>query len=72
MTDIFISYASEDRDSVEPLVKALERQGWSLGPFLELTTFKLFRYRPQIRGKYRALTNKHKERGEYQGINIHV
>ena len=30
MADIFISYASEDRDRVIPIVKALEEQGWSL------------------------------------------
>jgi cation transport ATPase len=30
MDDIFISYASEDRPRVEPLVKALEAQGWSV------------------------------------------
>jgi len=30
MSDIFISYASEDRDRVKPLAKALENQGWSV------------------------------------------
>jgi len=30
MADIFISYAREDRESVEPLAKALEEQGWSV------------------------------------------
>jgi len=30
MTDIFISYASEDRSRIEPLAKALEDQGWSV------------------------------------------
>lgn len=30
MSDIFISYASEDRSRVEPLVRALEGQGWSI------------------------------------------
>jgi formylglycine-generating enzyme required for sulfatase activity len=30
MTDIFISYANEDIDRVEPLAKALESQGWSV------------------------------------------
>ena len=30
MADIFISYASEDRDRVKPLAKALENQGWSV------------------------------------------
>lgn len=30
MADIFISYASEDRDRAEPLAKALEEQGWSV------------------------------------------
>jgi hypothetical protein len=29
MADIFISYASEDRDRVMPIIKALEEQGWS-------------------------------------------
>jgi formylglycine-generating enzyme required for sulfatase activity len=29
MADIFISYASEDRDRVVPIVKALEEEGWS-------------------------------------------
>ncbi len=30
MNDIFISYASEDRDRVEPLATALEKVGWSV------------------------------------------
>jgi hypothetical protein len=30
MSDIFISYASEERDRVQPLVGALERTGWSI------------------------------------------
>ena len=30
MSDIFISYASEDRPRVEPLAKALEENGWSV------------------------------------------
>jgi len=30
MADIFISYASEDRNRVIPVVKALERHGWSV------------------------------------------
>lgn len=30
MADIFISYDSEDRVRVIPIVKALEGQGWSL------------------------------------------
>lgn len=30
MADIFISYASEDRDKIIPIVKALEEQGWSI------------------------------------------
>lgn len=30
MPDIFISYASEDRDRVIPIVKALEQKGWSV------------------------------------------
>ena len=30
MADIFISYASDDRGRIAPIVKALEEQGWSL------------------------------------------
>jgi S1-C subfamily serine protease len=30
MSDIFISYASEDRDRVQSLARALEREGWSV------------------------------------------
>ena len=30
MSDIFLSYASEDRERVRPLVEALTRQGWSV------------------------------------------
>ena len=30
MADIFISYAKEDRDRIEPLAKALAEQGWSV------------------------------------------
>ncbi|HBH35284.1 MAG TPA: hypothetical protein DDW45_02435 [Gammaproteobacteria bacterium] len=30
MSDIFLSYTSEDRDRLRPLVKALEDQGWSV------------------------------------------
>lgn len=30
MSDIFVSYASEDRERVRPLVAALEREGWSV------------------------------------------
>lgn len=30
MSDIFISYASEDRDRIKPLAQALEREGWSV------------------------------------------
>ena len=30
MADIFLSYASEERERVAPLVAALERQGWSV------------------------------------------
>lgn len=30
MADIFLSYASQDRDRVRPLVQAFERQGWSV------------------------------------------
>jgi formylglycine-generating enzyme required for sulfatase activity len=30
MSDIFLSYASEDRQRVAPLVRALERHGWSV------------------------------------------
>ena len=28
--DIFLSYASDDRDRVRPLAKALEDQGWTV------------------------------------------
>ena len=30
MSDIFISYASEDRERIQPLVRALEQAGWSV------------------------------------------
>ena len=30
MSDIFISYASEDRPWVEPFAKALEQRGWAV------------------------------------------
>ncbi len=30
MTDIFISYASQDRERIRPLVAALERRGWTV------------------------------------------
>ena len=30
MSDIFISYASEERDRVQPLISALESTGWSI------------------------------------------
>ena len=30
MSDIFVSYAREDRAKVRPLAEALERQGWSV------------------------------------------
>jgi sulfatase modifying factor 1 len=30
MADIFLSYASEDRDRVEPLVEALQTEGWDV------------------------------------------
>lgn len=30
MSDVFISYASEDRESILPLVEHLQRQGWSV------------------------------------------
>jgi hypothetical protein len=30
MADIFISYASEDRERIIPIVKALEGEGWSV------------------------------------------
>ena len=29
MADIFLSYASEDRELIEPLVEILEAQGWT-------------------------------------------
>ena len=30
MSDIFLSYASEDRQRIIPLVRALQRHGWSV------------------------------------------
>ena len=30
MTDIFVSYAREDRDRIEQLVRLLEERGWSV------------------------------------------
>ena len=30
MTDVFISYASQDRERIAPLVRVLEEQGWSV------------------------------------------
>jgi hypothetical protein len=30
MVDVFVSYASRDRDAVKPLVDRLERAGWSI------------------------------------------
>ena len=30
MADVFLSYASEDRERIEPLVKRLEAEGWSV------------------------------------------
>jgi hypothetical protein len=30
MADIFVSYASEDKERIEPIAKALENQGWSV------------------------------------------
>ena len=30
MSDIFVSYASEDRERIMPLVRALEKTGWSV------------------------------------------
>ena len=30
MTDVFVSYAREDRERVAPLVEALEARGWSV------------------------------------------
>jgi hypothetical protein len=30
MSDNFIVYATEDRSKVEPIAKALEKQGWSI------------------------------------------
>ena len=30
MSDIFLSYASEDRERVRPLAKALSQQGWEV------------------------------------------
>ena len=30
MADIFVSYASDDRDRVRPLIERLESQGWTI------------------------------------------
>lgn len=30
MADIFLSYSSKDKDRVQPLVRALEREGWTV------------------------------------------
>ena len=30
MSDIFVSYASEDRERIMPLVRVLEKSGWSV------------------------------------------
>ena len=30
MADIFVSYASEDRDRIKPLIELLEGEGWSV------------------------------------------
>jgi len=30
MADVFVSYAREDRDRVEPIIELLEKQGWSV------------------------------------------
>ena len=38
MADIFVSYASEDRDRILLLVEALESQGWSVWWDRELIT----------------------------------
>lgn len=38
MSDVFISYASEDRSRIQPLVDALHAEGWSVWWDRELTT----------------------------------
>ena len=30
MADVFLSYSSKDKDRVQPLVRALEREGWTV------------------------------------------
>ena len=30
MSDIFVSYASEDRERIQPIIKVLEKNGWSV------------------------------------------
>ena len=30
MSDVFISYANQDRDRIGPLVRALEARGWTV------------------------------------------
>ena len=43
MADIFISYAREDQDKVRPLVKALEKKGWSVFWDVTIPVGKTFR-----------------------------
>ena len=41
MADIFLSYAPEDRDRVQPLVEALEGEGWMKeAPVISFMAFK--------------------------------
>ena len=42
MNDIFISYASEDRERVRPLAEALSRQGWSVWWDRDISTGQRF------------------------------
>ncbi len=43
MTDIFLSYSSEDRERVRPLAEALIQQGWSVWWDRDIPTGKTFR-----------------------------
>ena len=42
MSDIFLSYASEDRERVRPLAEVLSREGWSVWWDRDISTGKRF------------------------------
>jgi hypothetical protein len=50
MADIFLSYASEDRELIEPLVEILEAQGWTLWWDRELIAGPSFAQRAELLG----------------------